>query len=429
MRRLCVSILAAALLCPAAAAAQSPRAQPSSVGADVPADLPADVYRKRRDRLISRLGPCAAALRSPAGGQREGGPDPYFFYLTGVSEPGALLLLSPRQINKHILFLAPLDPDAEKWSGHREALSPALQSKLGMDEVRRTGRREGYYLARALRQSRCYAHLRPAFAQDQAFDAAELGKYLSALSARTEQRWEALENMRAVKEPEEVARMEKAIAITLVGHRAAVQHLSAGTSERLVASRIEDAFFAAGGTSVAFPSIVASGPNGAILHWNNRDRALQQGDLVVVDIGASYGGYAADITRTYPVSGRFTAEQRAVYDAVLAAQEKVIAAVKPGISLAQLHQIGEKAINQAGYELPHSIGHFVGLEVHDVGDPDAPLEAGMVITVEPGIYLQDKFGVRIEDMVLVTARGHRLLSGELPRKAADIETLVQSQSR
>jgi Xaa-Pro aminopeptidase len=244
---------------------------------------------------------------------------------------------------------------------------------------------------------------------------------LRAYGARTILRWEELERMRTIHDAEEIARMEKAIAITAQGHRAAVAALRAGVKERKIASNIEDAFFEYGATGLAFPSIVGSGENGAILHWEKRDRVIQDGDLVVIDIGSSYGHYASDITRTYPVSGRFTDEQRKVYETVLAAQQKVIDAVKPGVSLDKLHRIGEEAILAAGYELPHFVGHFVGLEVHDVGDSAAPLEAGMVITVEPGIYIQGKLGVRIEDEVLVTGRGHRLLTGDLPRSASEVE--------
>jgi Xaa-Pro aminopeptidase len=225
----------------------------------------------------------------------------------------------------------------------------------------------------------------------------------------------------------ELRRIEKAAAITMAGHAAAVRALRAGARERQVAAEIERAFFARGATGLAFQSIVASGGNGAVLHWEKLDGAIADGELAVVDIGGSYGGYAADVTRTYPVSGRFSDAQRKVYEVVLRAQEKVIAAVKPGISLARLHRIAEEALLEAGYELPHAIGHHVGLSVHDVGDDETTLEPGMVITVEPGIYLPGRFGVRIEDMVLVTRRGARLLTKELPRRPAELEAWMARQ--
>ena len=162
------------------------------------------------------------------------------------------------------------------------------------------------------------------------------------------------------------------------------------------------------------------GPNGAVLHWIKNDRKVVAGDMAVIDIGAEYGHYAADITRTYPISGSFTAEQKKIYEIVLKTQNEIIAMVKPGISLNELHRAARSKIEAASHELPHYFGHFVGLDVHDVGDNDAPLEAGMVITVEPGIYLKGKFGVRIEDMVLVTDRGGELMSKDLPRTPSEL---------
>jgi Xaa-Pro aminopeptidase len=393
--------------------------EPAAAEPQVPPELPASVYRERRDRLMQSLGPCAAALRSVPGA---GGLDPYFFYLTGLEEPGAILVLGPREpVFRQSIYLTPRDPELEVWEGYREPMSPALRDRYQVDEVSRARGPVPRALFKALRRGRCYAALRPAFAgvSDVAPDA--LAGYLSALSARTEQRWEQLERMRAIKDAEELLRLERAIAITSEGHREAVRALRPGAVERVVAARIENTFFANGATGVAFPSIVGSGPNGAILHWRARDRAVADGDLVVVDIGASYGHYAADITRTYPVSGSFSDEQRAVYEVVLRAQQRALDAVRPGVSLDRLHVLAEEVIVEAGYELPHRLGHFVGLEVHDVGDTGAPLEEGMVITIEPGIYLPGGFGVRIEDMVLVTARGGRLLSGELPRAPAEVE--------
>lgn len=429
MRLMFIVFVIASLAAPEVALAQvtSPAPPGRQAGNDVRPELPASVYRKRRERLMKRLGPCAAAIRATSGhGYEPDGVDHDFFYLTGLTEPGSLLLLSPRQIDKQILLLPALDAEAEKWTGYKEPSSPRLRSELGVDVLIRSQRRQNWHLARAIRQSRCYTHLRPAFFDAQAFDPAMLGKYLTAFNARAEQGWEVLEDMRAVKEPEEIALMEKAIAITIEGHRAAAGSLGAGMTEKVLASRIENAFYAAGATGLAFPSIVASGPNGAVLHWEKQDRSIAEGDLVVIDIGASYGGYAADLTRTFPVSGTFTPEQRKIYDLVLRVQADVIAAVRPGVSLARLNQLAQQAIEQAGYELSHTIGHFVGLEVHDVGDPDAPLEPGMIITVEPGIYIRDTLGVRLEDMVLVTSQGHRLLSADLPRKAEDIEAWARA---
>ena len=422
MRRSILLIFVSVFLVPVAGSADAEPAV-KSVGPDVPAELPMEVYEKRRAKMQGLLGTCAGAIKSYP---NELGYDPYFFYLTGIDEPDALLVLAPKEpISKVSLYLEPRDVEAEVWTGYRDALSPGLAKKYKVDLVRRLRGAAPRALGKALRRSKCYAEMRPAFEHQPAVDSKTLGEYLSSYEARTEQRWQQLESLRAVHDDEEILRMDKAIAITNMGHEAAIANITTGITERYVASKISDAFYEYGATALAFDSIVGSGPNGAVLHWVKNDRQIADGDLVVVDIGASYGGYAADITRTYPMSGAFSKEQLAVYNAVLDAQQKVIDAVKPGVSLDRLHEIGEQAIIDAGYELPHGIGHFVGLEVHDVGDTGAPLEAGMVITVEPGIYIQDQFGVRIEDMVLVTTKGSRLMTADLPRTAAEVEAWMK----
>jgi len=237
-----------------------------------------------------------------------------------------------------------------------------------------------------------------------------------------------LADLRTAHSPEELARMERAIAITRAGHDAVARAVVPGVSERDVQTQLEYAFYAAGATGLSYPSIVGSGPNGAVLHWDKNSRLLKDGDLVVVDAAAEYGRYAADITRTYPVSGRFTSEQAQVYRAVYQAQEDIFAAIKPGVSMAQLQHVAEQSLRRAGFlaDFIHGFGHFVGLDVHDAGDYEKPLPAGAVITVEPGVYLPAKgFGVRIEDEVLITPGGYRLLSPEFPRKLEDVEAWVQ----
>jgi len=410
-------LLALLVLSSAAPAA----AQPASVGPDVPPEIPASVYRARRDRLAQRLSGCVAVIKSfaPSGDDTV---DPYFYYLTGIDEEGALLVLAPSEpIVRSSIDLTPRDPEQEIWEGYREPLGIALRNKYQVDRVGRVRGPAPGFLYSAVRHSRCMAELRSAFADKPAIAPEHLAKILTSFSARTEQKWQELERLRTIKDQAEIDRIDKAIAITIEGHRAAARELRPGTSERKVASRIDDTFYAFGATGLAFPSIVGAGPDGAVLHWEKRDRVIADGDLAVVDIGSSYGNYASDVTRTYPVSGKFSAEQRKIYDLVLAVQDKVIAQVRPGITLERLNKIAEQALNEAGYEQAHYIGHYVGLQVHDVGDTGAPLEAGMIITVEPGIYLKDQFGVRIEDMVLVTPRGSRLMTQALPRKAAEVE--------
>ena len=221
--------------------------------------------------------------------------------------------------------------------------------------------------------------------------------------------------------------MERAIALSKAGHEIAARATVAGVSERDVQTQLEYAFFAGGATRLSYPSIVGSGENGAVLHWDQNSRMLREGDLVVVDAAAEYGRYSADITRTFPVSGRFNEEQAKVYRAFYQAQEDIFAAIKPGVSMADLQHVSEESFKRSGFldRSLHGFGHFVGLEVHDAGDYEGPLLVGAVFTVEPGLYLPDRgFGVRIEDEVLVTEKGYRLLSAEIPRKLEAVEAWV-----
>jgi len=268
--------------------------------------------------------------------------------------------------------------------------------------------------------------------KDDRPDAALSRQLASALGLRLVYKRDLIARLRAAHEAQEIALMERAVDITRAGHDAAARATVAGVSERDVQTQIEYAFFSGGATGLSYPSIVGSGPNGAVLHWDRNDRRLQAGDLVVVDAAAEYGRYAADVTRTYPVSGRFTDEQARVYRAVYQAQEDIFAAVKPGVSMADLQKVAEASLKRAGYldAFIHGFGHFVGLDVHDAGRYDLPLPVGAIFTVEPGVYLPDRgFGVRIEDEVLVTDAGYRLLTSRIPRKLEDVEAWVASARR
>ncbi len=233
--------------------------------------------------------------------------------------------------------------------------------------------------------------------------------------------------LRSAHGPEELARMERAIAITAEGHNVIARATVAGVSERDVQTQLEYAFFANGGTGLSYSSIVGSGPNGAVLHWDQNTRILQEGDLVVVDAAAEYGRYASDVTRTYPVSGHFSPDQAHVYRAVYQAQEDIFAAIRPGVSMADLQHVAEESLRRSGYleNFIHGFGHFVGLDVHDAGDYEAPIPVGAVFTVEPGVYLPAAgFGVRIEDEVVMTDHGYRLLTAAIPRKLEDVEAWI-----
>ena len=284
-------------------------------------------------------------------------------------------------------------------------------------------------LASAAAHHDCIAVIAPgtATAEDRA-DAQLAQRIAGRFGLRTEYKRGLLGELRAAHDEAELARMQRAIAITAAGHETAARATIAGVSERDVQTQLEYSFYAAGATGLSYPSIVGSGPNGAVLHWDQNSRLLQEGDLVVIDAAAEYGRYAADVTRTYPVSGHYTAAQAKVYRAVYQAQEDIFAAIKPGVSMAELQHVAEESLRRTGYlaAFIHGFGHFVGLDVHDGGDMERPIPVGAVFTVEPGVYLPaEGFGVRIEDEVQMTDTGYRLLTRDIPRKLEDVEAWVR----
>ena len=400
-----------------------------------PPDLPPAVYRDRRERVMRELDGCLAVLG--ARGETSGVTEDYrqdgnFLWLTGINEGDAWILLAPKaKYDRSVLFLRPRDPERERWTGPREPLSPALLERFGVDRVLR-GRPDRPAVASAMGTD-CVAVIAPVDdVKDERPDAVLSRQVASALGLKLVYKRDLLARLRETHEPQELALMEKAIDITRLGHEAAARATVAGVVERDVQTRIEYAFFSNGATGLSYGSIVGSGPNGAVLHWDHNDRALRAGDVVVIDAAAEYGRYAADVTRTYPVSGKFTDEQAKVYRAVYQAQEDIFAAIKPGVSMADLQKVAEASLKRAGYleAFIHGFGHFVGLDVHDAGRYDLPLPVGAVFTVEPGVYLPERgFGVRIEDEVVVTETGYRNLSSRIPRKLEDVEAWVAAARR
>ena len=318
------------------------------------------------------------------------------------------------------------DPEAERWTGPREPVSPELLKKYGVDRVLR-GSPESALAAAGLHHD-CVAMLAPAsMAKADRNDDELAQRVASRFGLKIIYKRGLLADLRAAHSPEELDRMERAVAITAAGHNTIARAAVAGVSERDVQTQLEYTFFASGATGLSYSSIVGSGPNGAVLHWDKNSRILQSGDLVVVDAAADYGRYASDVTRTYPVSGHFTTDQARVYRAVYQAQEDIFAAIKPGVSMAELQHVAEESLRRAGYlaDFIHGFGHFVGLDVHDAGDSEKPIPVGAVFTVEPGVYLPAQgFGVRIEDEVVMTDRGYRLLTSSIPRKLEDVEAWV-----
>lgn len=412
-------------------------AVPVAVAADPlpPAEpLPVSVYRERRERVMKELEGGIAVLFARGEEDRDGfRQDSDFYYLTGIEDPDAVLVLAPDQrINRQLLFLSPRDPEAERWTGEREPIGGALLEATGFDRVRRKPSLDGTVVRLMQSAETLYMIHQPGSLSGSLPPEKELYNKLTAripgLSVKN--RSDLLPRMRSIKDHLELDYMEKAIAATLAAHRAAARAITPGVEENWIESLISVEFKKGGAVRPAFSSIVGSGSNSTILHYPDHDDTIAPGALVVVDIGAEYGRYAADVTRTYPANGRFDAEQRQVYETVLRAQQACIDMVKPGVYVEDLQARAMEIIREAGYGdyYIHGIGHFVGLDVHDAGLYGEPLEAGMVITVEPGIYIPEKkLGVRIEDEVLVTRRGSRLLTEDLPRSVEGIERMMRGE--
>jgi Xaa-Pro aminopeptidase len=413
--------------------------------------VPVELLAARRAALIARLESGAAILRGAeelpddppnsvypqAAGFRQ---DNDFFYLTGLETPRAWLIVTARDSahgDVH-LFLPPRDPGTERWTGPQLAPGAEAAAATGIaaanihpaDSVQ-------FYLPRLVFQSAgagrpptlWFRHdqrdTRPEFVRDLA---------LEGRGVATRDLLPVLGQLRVIKDRDEIRRLTRAVEISAEGHVAAMRFARPGVWEYEIEAVAEQTFRRLGAERLAYPSIVGSGINSTVLHYDQNRRQTLAGDLVVMDMAAEFGYYAADVTRTIPVSGKFTPRQRAIYDLVLGAQQAAMDAVKPGVTLRELDGIARNYISEHSGTLCgeggcarffiHSLSHWIGMDVHDVGGGGV-LVPGMAFTIEPGIYLpEEALGVRIEDDILVTAEGYELLSRRAPRSAEEIEKLM-----
>jgi len=363
---------------------------------------PLQEYRGRRERLAERIKGNVLVLRAaPDQELVKYRQEPNFYYLTGFDEPNAILLLdTASDPPQEFLFLPERKRSEERWTGPKLGPGSEAEKRTGISKVLSTTEFDST-LKKAEEQAKAVYTLK---------DVENEIAYL-----------------RQVKSATEIAFLEKAVRITLKGQQAAARAIAPNVMEYEVEAALEYEFRRNGAEGPGFPSIIGSGPFSTILHYDKSERRMQAADVVVVDIGAQYAGYSADVTRTFPVSGKFSPRQREIYQIVLDAQKLAIAKVKPGVRISDLHQAAMGHIRSKGYEkyFVHGTSHHIGLEVHDAGDVSRPLEANMVITVEPGIYIpEEQIGIRIEDDVLVTQTGHRVLS-TFPKEIPEIEALVK----
>lgn len=408
------------------------------------AEITHSEFRSRRDALLESLrgsvglvlaGEGAAPLR----GQWHA--NPHFLYLTGIhDEPGAAVLFDPAAEDpkrRAILFLRPINPELDRWdSGVRDEISAALRVRTGFDTVMRTIALPRF-LTDAVRRAKRASCLHTPAVYDAPVspDLALLRKVAERVpGVSIDDRSQLLHQMRAVKSDAEVALIRRAIDGTAAAFRAAASTLRPGVRESEVQAAMEKAWLAEGCRGPAYNPIVGSGFNGTVLHYNTNRETCRAGDLVVIDAGAEFApaglpgaAYAADVTRTLPVSGRFTPDQRDIYEVVLRALAAAIKTARPGARmLRDVDAAARAVIDKAGYgdAFIHGIGHHLGLEVHDA-TPDGPLKPGMVVTLEPGIYLPaQRLGIRIEDDALITRGGNEVLTAMIPKSVREIEAAM-----
>jgi Xaa-Pro aminopeptidase len=437
--------------------------------------LPQTVFAERRKRFVAELPAGSLALFAAAPAAIRSGDVEYpyrqdndFFYLTGFPEPEALCLLDTADAERFILFVLPRDPDRETWTGKRFGVEGARE-QFGTDAAHTVDRFEEVFAKLLDGRERLYF----TFGRDERLNQRVLGQVRRSQATRERTGTAALgllspadvlHEMRLHKRPEEIERMRRAIAITAVAHREALLAIRPGAGEHEIEATIDFAFRRLGGTGPAYPSIVASGPNATILHYTENSRTLEDGELLLIDAGAEYDHYCADVTRTYPVGTTYGADQHDVYATVLAAQKAAIAKIAPGVTFDEVHQAAlgvlvdglrslgalatprEEAIEKAAYRpfYMHRTSHWLGMDVHDVGryrieQKSRTLEPGMVLTVEPGLYFSETsgdearryrgIGVRIEDDVLVTDSGHEVLTAAIPKELEELEAIAAERSR
>lgn len=413
-------------LAPSTAAAADP---PRTIAA-VPGAVPSDELRSRRSALAE--GAKSGVILIEARGDEENAATREFFYTTGLDAAGSILLLVCEEgLATETLFLPARSTSWELWNGPRPFPGPEASKVTGIGEVLSLE----VFPARfeeALANATALWHLPTAALRPEVESADSAWRKL--LRARHPQLetietvGQLLDPLRQVKGADEVTRLRRAIAITSEAFKAAFATARPGGTEFEIEAAIEGTFRRFGGEGPGFASIVGAGAHSCVLHYQQNQGPVASGDLVVIDVGASWGHYTADITRTIPASGRYTERQREIYQIVARAQEAGIRAARPGATIRDVHRAARAVFEAEGLEryFPHGTSHHVGLEVHDVGSTRRPLAEGMVITVEPGLYLADEsLGIRIEDMVLITENGCVILTDAIPRTPDDLEEAIE----
>jgi Xaa-Pro aminopeptidase len=409
--------------------------------------VPVERLAVRRAALMERIGTGVAVVRSGEFRSLERDypqdsdyrEDNDFFYLTGLEAPGGWLVLIGRKDapDSVVLYLPEREPGSEQWRGSALGPGPEARRLSGIENVRpaseadseiertvlgrRSAARAGALFLKSGTRQATSPFIRLLVGGDGREDRVAIRDLEAELAV-----------LRQVKDEDEIRRLRRAIAITGDALRETMREARPGMYEYELEGRVEYEFRRRGAERLGFPSIVGSGPNGTTLHYDENRRQTRPGELVVMDVGAEHGYYSADVTRTIPISGRFDARQRQLYELVLGAQQAAMDSVRPGTDLRTLNRLARdymrrhsgRLCGESGCEryFIHGLSHWLGMNVHDVGVYSRPLEPGMVFTIEPGIYIPaENIGIRIEDDILVTPAGAEVLSSGVPRTVEEVE--------
>lgn len=427
--------------------------------------------RPQLAEFLRRMGPDSVAIIPAAREATRSNDTEYrfrqdsdFYYLTGFNEPEAVAVIAPSREARYTLFVRPRDREKETWTGRRAGVEGAKE-RHGADEAFPVEEFSAKLMELLDGAHTLYYRLGNGNPDLDRMVIRQLARMraLGWRKARPPQTitdpGALLHEMRLIKSDEEVALMQRSADIASEAHREAMRAARSGVKEYEIEALIEYAFRRAGASGPAYNTIVGGGANATILHYIENSAELRDGDLLLIDAGAEYEGFASDITRTFPVNGRFTRAQRDIYDLVLDCQRRCIEMVAPGVTLEEMHarsveiltegmmRLGllkgdESKIKEEGQHKKfymHRLSHYLGMDVHDVGayhleGRPRPVEPGIVLTVEPGLYIAEDaedipeqyrgIGVRIEDDVLVTTQGHRVLTDKAPKEVEEIESLM-----
>lgn len=407
-------------------------------------------FTNNRHRLYEKLEDCTLLVlfagKAPQKSADEAHkfvPNRNFYYLTGIDEPDIIFLAYKKNHKvEEYLFIEKSDPILEKWIGKSLAKEEA-EEVSGIGNIQYNDQFEAL-LSRflfSIQFENVYLDL-----ERRALDQVTTNAQQFAAKMHTNYPFLQIKNvypdicaLRVYKTPEEIEQIKKAIELTYKGIKNLMSHAKAVRKENELEAYFDFSLKSEGVKDHAFPSIVASGKNGTVLHYDKNDAAIEEGSLVLLDLGAQYHYYNADISFTFPANGKFTEKQKTFYNIVLKALRETTALVKPGVPFAKLNEHTKKVLaeecmkaglikeeSEISKYYYHSVSHFLGLDTHDVGNyTDLILQPGMLLTVEPGLYIEeDRIGIRIEDDVLVTEDGHEVLSKDIIRSVEEIEAFM-----